>query len=64
MDWKRYIPDHAATTIPVVAILAAIHFFLLSDTPRRVGIERTDTAPMFYQHWHGMSREAADGGRT
>ena len=51
MSWKRYIPDHAVTTIPALAFLFAIHFFLLRDDPVEPGIEATSSAPLFYDHW-------------
>ena len=51
MDWKRYIPDHAVTTVPALALIVAFHFLLVNDAPREAGIEATDTAPMFYEHW-------------
>jgi hypothetical protein len=51
MNFKRYIPDHAVTTVPVLALLFAVHYFLLSDDPDDPGIEIVDTAPVFYDHW-------------
>jgi len=51
MGWKRYIPDHATTTVPVLAAMVAVHFLLLSDDPVDRGIEATASAPMYYQHW-------------
>lgn len=51
MDWRRYIPDHAVTTVPVLAALVAVHFLLLRDDPPGPGIEATAGAPLFYQHW-------------
>ena len=51
MKWKRYIPDHAVTTVPVLALLVAVHFMFLRDEPQQAGIEASAGAPMFYQHW-------------
>lgn len=51
MNLKHYIPDHTVTTVPALAIMIAVHFFLLRDDPAEVGIEATDAAPKFYQHW-------------
>lgn len=53
MGWKRYIPDHALTTVPVLAAMVAAHFLLLSDDPDDTGIEATAGAPIYYQHWQG-----------
>ena len=51
MGWKRYIPDHAVTTVPVLALMVAVHFLLLNDDPVDPGIEASAGAPMYYQHW-------------
>jgi len=51
MKFRRYIPDHAVTTIPVLALMFAVHYFLLRDEPTDPGIELTTGAPAFYQHW-------------
>jgi hypothetical protein len=51
MSWKRYIPDHAVTTVPVLAAMLAVHFFLLRDDPMEAGIELTQGAPQYYDHW-------------
>lgn len=51
MNWKRYIPDHAVTTVPVLAAMVAVHFFLLRDDPVQPGIEASLGAPLFYEHW-------------
>lgn len=58
MKFRRYIPDHAVTTIPVLALMFAVHYFLLRDEPVGQGIELTDSAPSFYQHWQ---RQLDDG---
>jgi hypothetical protein len=50
MNWKRHIPDHAVTTIPVLAVMVAVHFLLLSDEPAEPGIEAS-VVPMYYQPW-------------
>ena len=51
MKFRQYIPDHAVTTIPVLAVLIAVHYFLLRDEAEAPGIELTDGAPAFYQNW-------------
>lgn len=51
MSFKRYIPDHAVTTVPVLALLFAVQYFLLSDGPDKAGIEVTNGEPVFYDHW-------------
>ncbi len=51
MKFGRYIPDHAVTTIPVLALMFAVHYFLLQDEAENPGIELTEGAPKFYQHW-------------
>ena len=51
VNFKRYIPDHAVTTVPVLAAMVAVHFFLLRDDPLEPGIEVTQTAPSYSQFW-------------
>ncbi len=51
MDWKRYIPDHAVTTVPVLAAMLAVHFFLLRDDPMEAGIESSKGASQYYDLW-------------
>jgi len=51
MDWKRYIPDHAITTVPVLAIMIALHFLLSRDAPREPGIEASYGEPSFSELW-------------
>ena len=50
MDLRRYIPDHALTTVPLLAALIALHYFVLRDEPVGPGIEATG-APAYYEHW-------------
>ena len=50
-NWKRYIPDHAVTTVPVLALMVALHFLLLRDDPGEAAIDGSAAAPMYYQHW-------------
>jgi hypothetical protein len=57
MNWKRYIPDHAVTTVPVLAAMIAVHFFLLRDDPAEPGIEASAGAPLFYEHWQRRADE-------
>jgi hypothetical protein len=51
VNFRRHIPDHAVTTVPVLALMVAVHFFLLRDDPLQPGIEATSAAPGYYQHW-------------
>ena len=51
MKIRRYIPDHTITTVPALAILAAVHFFVLRGDPVENGAEFADTAPLYYEHW-------------
>jgi hypothetical protein len=57
VDCKRYLPDHAVTTVPVLALMVALHFLLSSDDPARPGIELADGAPLYYQHWQGPTEQ-------
>ena len=50
MDLRRFIPDHALTTVPLLAVLFALHFFFLRDEPVESGIEASG-APAYYEHW-------------
>lgn len=51
MDIRRYIPDHAITTVPILALLLGAHYFLLRDDPVENGIESSASEPVFYEHW-------------
>ena len=51
MNFGKYIPDHAATSVPLLALLVAVHYFLLRDEPPAQGIESSGAAPAYYQHW-------------
>jgi len=58
MKIRKYIPDHAVTTIPVLALMFAVHYFLLRDEPVDAGIESSNSLPAYYEHWlwnHGKS---------
>jgi len=59
MDFRRYIPDHAVTTVPVLALMIAVHFLLLRDDPADSGIEATQGVPTYLQQWSspGEQRE-------
>ncbi len=57
MNWKRHIPDHAVTTIPVLAVMVAVHFWLLRDEPVEPGIE-ANIVPMYYQPWQPSTDQA------
>ena len=51
VNFRHHIPDHAITTVPVLALMVAVHFFLLRDDPLQPGIEATSADPGYYQHW-------------
>ena len=51
MNIRRYIPDHAATSVPLLALLFALHYFLAGDDRAGSGGEAVDGAPAFYPHW-------------
>ncbi len=53
MNFKRYIPDHAVTTVPVLALLFVVHYFLLRNDPVETGIEAT--TPALYDHLQGAN---------
>jgi hypothetical protein len=62
MNLKRFIPDHAVTTIPVLALLVAAHFFLVRDDSEESRIEAT-SAPISYDYWRqGSSGFDIDAG--
>ena len=50
MDFRRYIPDHAVTTVPVLALLFTVHYFMTRDPPTDPGIEATSAAAGLYDH--------------
>lgn len=51
MDIRRYIPDHAATSVPLLALLFTLHYFIAGDDRAGPGSEVVDGAPAFYPHW-------------
>jgi tetratricopeptide (TPR) repeat protein len=57
MDFRRYIPDHAVTTIPVLALMFAVHYFLLRDDPTETGIELADGASVYNDFWQRAGDE-------
>jgi len=57
MNFRRYIPDHAITTIPVLALMFAVHYYLLRDDSVDTGIELVDGVPVYYDHWQRASDE-------
>jgi hypothetical protein len=58
MNFRRYIPDHAVTTVPALALMFAVHYFLLSDDSVESGIELVAGAPAYYDHWQRASDES------
>ena len=57
MKFRRYIPDHALTTIPVLALMFAVHYFLLRDDPSQTGIESVDGATDYSDYWQRAGDE-------
>jgi tetratricopeptide (TPR) repeat protein len=57
MKFRRYIPDHAITTIPVLALMFAVHYFLLRDDPTETGIELADGALVYNNFWQRAGSE-------
>jgi tetratricopeptide (TPR) repeat protein len=57
MNFRRYIPDHAITTIPVLALMFAVHYFLLRADPVNTGIELVDGAPVYDDYWQRAGAE-------
>ena len=51
MNIRRHIPDHAATSVPLLALLFTLHYFLAGDDRAGSGGEAVDGAPAFYPHW-------------
>lgn len=59
MDFRRYIPEHASTTLPILVALIAVHYFLTRDDPLDNGIELRGE-PVFYEHWLSRGEEPLD----
>jgi hypothetical protein len=57
MKFRRYIPDHALTTIPVLALMFAVHYFLLRDDSPDTGIELADGASVYNDFWQRAGDE-------
>jgi hypothetical protein len=57
MNLRRYIPDHAITTIPVLALMFAVHYFLLRDDSVNTGIELVDDALVYNDYWQRAGAE-------
>jgi len=57
MKFRRYIPDHAITTIPVLALMFAVHYFLLRDDSPDTGIELADGASVYNDLWQRTGDE-------
>jgi hypothetical protein len=57
MNFRRYIPDHAVTTVPVLALMFAVHYFLLRDDSADTGIELADGATVYYDFWQSGASE-------
>jgi len=57
MKFRRYIPDHAITTIPILALMFAVHYFLLRDDSPDTGIELVDGASVYNDFWQREGSE-------
>ena len=51
MNFRRYIPDHAVTTVPVLALMFAVPYFLFHDDAVETGIELVDSASGYKDYW-------------
>jgi len=60
VNFRRYIPDHAVTTVPALAFLVAVHFLLLRDDPVEPGIEATQSAASYSQFWQYPAQQELD----
>jgi tetratricopeptide (TPR) repeat protein len=58
MKFRRYIPDHAITTIPVLVLMFAVHYYLLRDDPADTGIEAVDGAADYSDYWQRAGDES------
>ena len=56
MNIRQYIPDHAVTTVPVLALLVSVHFILLSDDSNDA-IELDASEIAAYDRSHGLDDE-------
>ncbi len=57
MNIRQYIPDHAVTTIPILALLFTAHYFLTRDDSVDAGADRIGAEPAYYEHWRGRFGE-------
>ena len=60
MDTRRYIPDHAATSLPILLVLLALHYYFVRDAATDAGIESTGAEPVFYEHWLSRDEDLLD----
>ncbi len=55
MNVKRYIPDHAITTVPALLLLFTVFYYFSSDETVDGGIETTANMPLFTSHWQSQN---------
>jgi hypothetical protein len=64
MNLRQYIPDHAVTTVPALAILLSLHFFISSERAPDAGIELTGPLQLESDYLQQLARRGgfdADG---
>jgi hypothetical protein len=57
VNFKRYIPDHAVTTVPVLAVMFVVYYFLLRDAPVVAGKEAAQTASSYNHFWQPPAQQ-------
>ena len=51
MNFRRYIPDHAITTVPVLALMFVVPYYLVREDPIDTGIELVDGVVVSGDYW-------------
>jgi hypothetical protein len=57
VNFQRYIPDHAVTTVPVLAVMLAVHYFLVLDDPVEPGRESAQAASPYDHLWQPPAQQ-------
>jgi hypothetical protein len=57
VNFKHYIPDHAVTTVPLLAVMFAVHYFLVRDPPVEPGKEADQAASSYNLLWHPPAQQ-------
>ena len=57
MSLRQYIPDHAVTTVPALAILLSLHFFISSERAPLPGIELTGSPQIESDYLQQLARQ-------